>query len=1019
MSRDIPHWQDPTRLHHNRVQAHTTLIPHESRDVRDRHQSPWFQLLNGEWQFFYAELPSLIPFDAHEDDGDDSIWDTLSVPGCWQLQGYGTPNYTNVRYPFPVDPPYVPDNNPVGCYRHAFDVPESWNGRRISLTFDGVASAFTVWLNGIEVGFSKGSHLPAEFDVTSFIRPSHNQLAVQVMRWSDASYLEDQDMWRLNGIFRDVWLGSTANLRIQDLATRTSFNEDRSQATLDIDIELANSGSTARGQTVEVQLIDGAGALIAGTSVATGQVKAGGKKSLAAQLAITNPSHWSAETPTLYEVTATIVDNDGKTGESVGIAVGFRDIEIRDSQLLVNGVPVTLQGVNRHEFHPDYGYAVPHAAMVRDIELMKQHNINTVRTAHYPDDERWYDLCDRYGLYVIDEADLETHGFGPVGDWSQLANDPDWKNAFLDRAERMVRRDRNHPSIIVWSLGNESGYGDNHDAMAELIREIDPSRPIHYEGCGHVPDRQPKASDFHSVMYPGVDEVIAQGSRTDDSRPYFMCEYAHAMGTGPGSLVDYWNAIRASDRLIGGCVWEWADHGIRQLAPDGTAWFAYGGDFGDHPNDGSFCLDGLVSPDRVPHPGLIELKTIYQPITVALASTRPLSVTVTNRHSFRNLDRFLLRWTVKRDWTTVASGIVQPGDIAPGTSADLEIPFALPDSPTNDFWLDLAFEDTLHQPWAPAAHAIAFTQISLHAADISAPAILTTGRSIEMDEIDEILFIHTVDCDTIFDTQSGTITDLSWRGQPLLVSGPVFDVWRAPTDNDRYIAQDWRNAGLDRLQSRLVDIDIEEDDGSVNVQAVMSIGGYSLRPAFDLRANYRFHADGSFALDITANPAEWLTKFETLPRVGISFAMPVQFDQIAWYGLGPHETWPDRRESGHVGRWSGTVGELDISPIVPQEYGNRSDVRWADLRDDFGTGFRLRGDRLMSLNAGRYSAHDLERAANVRNLVQRDEIIVHLDAATAGLGSASCGPKPLQRYLVPAQPAAFAIEFTPGRARQN
>jgi beta-galactosidase/beta-glucuronidase len=1015
-------WQNPRALQQNRVTAHATLVPYISEaDARsgERQRSPWYQSLNGDWQFFYAELPSLVPYDAHEDDGDDSIWDSVAVPGCWQLQGYGTPNYTNVRYPFPVDPPFVPHESAIGCYRHAFDLPKSWEGRTISLVFDGVMSGFTVWLNGEEIGYSKGSHLPAEFDVTSFIRPSHNQLAVQVMQRTDASYLEDQDMWRLNGIFRDVWLASSAHLHVEDLVTRTTFNEDRSHATLTATIALANSGSASRGASAVVRLSDATGAVVAEATQALGRIGAGKPSSVEVSLEVPEPDLWSAELPALYAMTVTLVDAEGVTGDSVGLNVGFRDIEIRDRQLFVNGRSVKVQGVNRHDFHPDYGYAVPYRAMVRDIELMKQHNINTVRTSHYPNDDRWYDLCDRYGLYVIDEADLETHGFGLVGDWSQLANDPDWKDAFLDRAERMVLRDRNHPSVIIWSLGNESGYGDNHDAMAAWIRQTDPSRPVHYEGCVHVPERTPIASDLHSTMYPAVATVLAEAERSDDERPYFMCEYAHAMGTGPGSLVDYWEAIRNSERLIGGCVWEWADHGIRQVGADGKEWFAYGGDFNDHPNDGNFCLDGLVSPDREPHPGLIELKTIYQPVAVSLVKNDPLTVRIENRHAFTGLDAYHARWVLKRDWTTVASGVLALGT-EPGRSADVRIQVDPVLSEGGDVWLDLSFELAADTPWAAAGHLVAFNQLQIHSASRSSDLERVSRGSLGVDEVDETLFIHTGNCDIVFDLQFGTISDLTWRGRPLLTSGPSFDVWRAPTDNDKYIAAEWRAAGLDRLHHRLVDLDIDTSKREqLLIEAHLRYGAASLRPAFDVRLTYTFHDDGSIRLGVSAVPAAWLSQLATLPRVGLSFVMARQFDRFTWYGLGPHETYPDRKESGHVGRWEGTVGQLDTCPIFPQEYGNRSEVRWASLRDDYGTGLVMRGSQPVSMNVNLFTSHDLDVATNVRQLVPRDEVLVHIDAATAGLGSASCGPKPLASYLCPPEPVTFDVLFEPGTLDQH
>jgi beta-galactosidase/beta-glucuronidase len=579
-----------------------------------------------------------------------------------------------VNYPYPVDPPYVPDENPVGLYRRSFELPRAWKDHRIFLTFGGVNAAFYVWVNGQCAGYSQGTHMPSEFDVTAFIRPAGaNELAVQVLQWCDGSYLEDQDMWRFSGIFRDVTLSAHAAARIEDVRVRTSLDGDYRDATLDLRVRVKNRGQKQALCAVSAQLLDPAGKVVWEQTLEGPPAEArGGESVRQVQARIAAPARWTAETPHLYTLLLALRDGGGAELEAMRVNVGFRQVEVRDGQLRINGVAVKLRGVNRHDTHPQRGHAVTYADMLLDVEQMKRHNINTVRTSHYPNDPRWLDLCDRYGLYVVDEADLETHGFGHGGDWGELAKNPAWRDAFLDRAVRLVERDKNHPSIIFWSLGNESGYGPNHDAMAEWIRAADPTRLVHYESCYDGP-----ATDVRSRMYTGVAELTEQGMRTDDPRPFFLCEYAHAMGTGPGSLRDYWDVIEAHPRLIGGCVWEWADHGIATGVRDGKTAYAYGGDFGDQPNDGNFCIDGLCWPDRTPHSGLLEYKQVIAPVMVEAVDMPRGVLRLTNRYDFLSLDHLAIRWTLEREGQVLAEGTHAPLNIAAHASGTLTLPEAM------------------------------------------------------------------------------------------------------------------------------------------------------------------------------------------------------------------------------------------------------------------------------------------------------------------------------------------------------
>ncbi|MFN2285065.1 MAG: glycoside hydrolase family 2 TIM barrel-domain containing protein, partial [Anaerolineae bacterium] len=575
-------WENPQMVGQNKEPAHATLLPYQDTQSAlegDRNACTNFKLLNGDWQFKWAPNPASAPEDIHVEPFYDDGWDTIPVPSNWQMQGYGVPMYTNVQYPFPPDyMPEVPkDNNPVGSYRTTFTVPEAWDGKQVFIVFDGVDSAFYLWVNGQLVGYSQDSRLPAEFNLTPYLRPGENTLAARVYRWSDGSYLEDQDFWRLSGIYRDVYLFATPAVHIRDFWAQTELDADYHDAVLKISADIANYGSVnIDGYTLEVQLFDAANRRITHhESRITNH-----ESSVTFSLPVINPLKWSAEHPNLYVLLLTLKDPAGNGLEVERCNVGFRKVEIKDGKILVNGAAVYFYGVNRHEHDPDTGHAVSVESMIEDILLMKRFNVNAVRTCHYPDDPRWYDLCDQYGLYLIDETNIETHGV-----WDEPTRDPVWLTAFMERGSRMVKRDKNHPSIVIWSLGNESGHGPNHAAMAKWIHGHDPTRPVFYDSADHEP-----YVDIVSKMYPSLERLIELAERPGETRPFIMCEYAHAMGNSPGNLKEYWDLIAQYPRVRGGFVWDWVDQGLRRTTQDGVEWFAYGGDYGESPHDGSFCI---------------------------------------------------------------------------------------------------------------------------------------------------------------------------------------------------------------------------------------------------------------------------------------------------------------------------------------------------------------------------------------------------------------------------------------------
>lgn len=1005
-------WEDPAILQRNRLPAHATLVPFADEAtalIGERGLTPYFRLLSGEWDFRWCANPAELP-EGWNAPAAVVGWDRLRVPSNWQMyegRGYDRPHYTNVNYPIPVDPPRVPTDNPVGLYRRTFTVPAGWAGRRVHVHFDGVNSAFYVFLNGRQVGYSQGSHMPSEFDLTAHLLPGENLLAVQVFKWSDATYLEDQDFLRLSGIFRDVALVAPAPVHVRDLRVRTELDAACRDAVLDLRLTVVSPAAAAKGQRVALKLVDAAGATVVERILPVPALAAGAEQVVAVQLPVAAPLKWNAEQPNLYTLLVSSLDAAGAVTAVLRQAVGFRKIEIRAQQFLVNGVPIVFQGVNRHDTHPELGHAVSMESMIRDITLMKQHNINAVRTSHYPNDPRWLDLCDRFGLYVIDEADLETHGMvcmhagHDVADWNTLVSHPEWKAALIDRAERMVERDKNHACIVMWSLGNESGTGANTEAMAAWIRQADPTRPIHYERAGDQP-----YVDVVSQMYTDIPALIRQGAKTvaEDPRPFFLCEYAHAMGNGPGSLGEYWAAIRGSKRLIGGCVWEWADHSVLMRNADGSSHYAYGGDWGDVPNDGNFCVDGLVWPDRTPYPSLIELKKVLEPLTVELVDLAAGVVRIANRNSFSGLDHLDGGWVLACDDRVVAEGRIPQLDIAAGSSRDLALGFPAPSPRAGSRWfLNLRFTLAAGTPWASRGHEVACIQLILPVAVPALPRLALAGLPpLAVREERNRLVVAGDNWALGFDTVHGRIERWSLDGLALLRSGPQVDIWRAPTDNDRNIKQRWRDFGYDRMTTRLDRLRVTRSGDRAVIVDVDSSMGAASRVAV-LRISQRYAVYGSGDVLLTTRVALAGRNLPALPRLGLRLAMPGAFDRMSWFGRGPHDSYRDFRESAMLGKWRSLVQDQYVPYVLPQEHGNKADSRWLALTDVRGSGLLMvAGDSDLSVSASHYATEDLDRAAHTSELKRSDATFVRLDHLHQGLGSNSCGPLPQPHHRLDA-----------------
>ena len=939
--------------------------------------------LNGDWHF--SMHPS--PASAVDESGKPiaaAKSSLIKVPGCWELTGYDAPQYLNFRYPFPVDPPNIPNENPTGVYQHIFSLPNEWSGMRIILTLLGVSSAFEVFLDDHYIGGSKGSHLTTEFDLTPFLNSENkNLLTVVVYKWTDGAYLEDQDMWRLHGIFRDVYLTARPQNYLQDV--QVSADLDYKQNTGQFKAEFVTNQPAVL--PIKVSLSDPSGNLVFTRSQTTEDP---------CSEAISDVLPWSAETPSLYNFTVETLDDQQNTLEIISIPIGFRYVEVKNRQFYLNGKSIKLKGVNHHEFDPDTGWWVPPDRMEEDVLLMKQHNINSVRNSHYPNHPYWYTLCDRYGLYEIDEADLETHGFQLTGNWSQLADSPEWEPAFMDRAERMVSCNRNHPSILVWSLGNESGLGQNFVRMADWIRQTDPTRPLHYEGAGEA-----DLVDMVSVMYPSLNDVqIAANNASNDTRPYFMCEYAHAMGNSPGNLREYWQLIYTSPRLIGGCVWDWVDQGLRDQTPGNENNFLYGGDFGTEISDGNFCVNGLVNPDRIPHPALLEYQYWIQPVELVNIQQKDGKVTLRNRFDFSTLDHIVCKYRVHAEGVTLFTGqthlpIVQPGDICSNQIPELES--LVPND--REIWLDLSFELAEPTLWAKAGHVVARAQEKIFD-PVYSPHLKTSKKT--------AFSIHQARPDLVQisnDTQvfginpvTGWIEYWSNGGTAILTEPLKVNIWRAPTDNDVYIAQEWVFDGLDRTEARVDHFEISQTAEIITFSVNGKLGAAGSKPHSQYQLIYQFLPSGQLKMHLNYEPINLFTR---LPRLGFKTRLTPEFESVNWFGRGPHESYPDRKDSAFVGLYSSSIADLHHNYINPQENGNRSDVRWLEISGKQTEGFRVEGNPYINFSLHYYDLTNLPESRHISELTWGDSPYLFIDFAQTGLGSNACGPDTLPKYQLP------------------
>ena len=1042
-------WENHHVLQINREPARAAFIPFSTQ------KGDCSMSLDGIWKFRWTPVPDERIIDFYQANFNDKSWKDFPVPANWEVNGYGTPIYVSAGYPFKIDPPRVmgeskadyttyKERNPVGQYRRTFVLPVGWEADgQTFLRFEGVMSAFYVWINGERVGYSQGSMEPSEFNITSYLKTGENQIALEVYRYSDGSYLEDQDFWRFGGIHRSIHLIHTPDIRIRDYAIRTlpASAGEYKDFILQIDPQFnIYGGMTGKGYTIQGMLKDATGKVIV---TLQGEVEdildlehkasrmnewypqRGPRKMGRLSTVIKSPERWTAETPYLYKLHLALLNPEGKVIEQTEQSVGFRSVEIKKGQLLINGNPVRFRGVNRHEHDPRTARVMSEERMLQDILLMKQANINAVRTSHYPNVSRWYELCDSLGLYVMDEADIEEHGLRGT-----LASTPDWHAAFMDRAVRMAERDKNYPSIVMWSMGNESGYGPNFAAISAWLHDFDPTRPVHYEGAQEVDgEPDPKTVDVISRFYtrvkqeylnPGIAEgedkeraenarwerLLEIAERTNDDRPVMTSEYAHSMGNALGNFKEYWDEIYSNPRMLGGFIWDWVDQGIYKELSDGRIMVAYGGDFGDKPNLKAFCFNGLLMSDRETTPKYWEVKKVYAPVQLAVNNGQLI---ITNRNHHIDLSQYRCLWTLSIDGKQKEQGEIALPEIAPGKSEAV----ALPVFPRNlmktrsDCQLKVSIVLKSDALWAKAGHEVTWEQFCLQKGDLLSADVVNKG-TLQINEDDKTLLINGRSFSVQWEKGvTGSMTSLIYNEKEMLAHSddfpvqPVTQVFRAPTDNDKsfgnWLAKDWKLHTMDNPRINLESFNHEERaDGAIIVR-IRTTNLYK-EGRVTTTSVYTISSDGTIDLKTTFLPQGVLPE---LPRLGLAFCLSPACNTFTWYGRGPQDNYPDRKTSAAIGLWKRTVAEQYVHYPRPQDSGNKEEVQFLTLTDKHNKGIRVDAvENVFSASALHYTAQDLYKETHDCDLKPRPEVILSMDAAVLGLGNSSCGPGVLKKYAI-------------------
>lgn len=1037
-------WENPLVNGINRLPAHATLYSYDNAEnakMVDRSLSTRILSLNGTWDFNFSPVPEQAPADFYK--SRVTGWKQIDVPSNWELKGYGTAIYTNVTYPFVVNPPFIAhSDNPVGCYQREFEIPAAWSGMNITLHFGGVSSAFYVWVNGKFVGYSEDSCLPAEFDITDKVSSGKNIVSVKVFRWSDGSYLEDQDHWRLSGIQREVLLLAAPKVSISDIFVQAPLDREYKNASLQIRPKIRSSaGADVKGYSVEAMLYGPDGKAVLDQPIKKdvwdivneAYPRLDNVRFALMEALIINPLKWTAETPNLYTLIFLLKDKDGKLAEARSMHIGFRMLETSaEGKILINGKPIMLYGVNRHDLNRYNGKAVTREDMLADMLMLKRFNFNAVRTSHYPNDPYWYELCDEYGIYVMDEANLETHGLG-----SYFANMPEWNNAFMERGIRMVERDKNHPSVIFWSLGNESGRGPNHSSMAGWIKDYDYLRLVHYEaaqgnprlreyirpGDPGYPDRtvtlkaNPTDQPWLDVIgrfYPTPEMATEVARQTGDNRPIIFSEYSHSMNNSTGNFKDLWDVFRAEKRIAGGFIWDWIDQGIVKKDAKGTEFYAYGGDFGDKINDGDFCINGVLFPDRTPKPALFEVKKVFQPVVINAVDLQSFSFTAVNRNDFANLDQYRIHWEITENGVTILKGDQDVPSVLPGESFPFSIHIQKEPKvkPGAEYFVNVDFVLKQDKLWAKVGHSVASEQFTL---PWKKEAAVTAQKKLSLP------VVKTDDATTLeltgrnfsvtFDKKSGLISNWTVNGKKLISGNglrPSF--WRPQTDNDfrgaktHIILKEWKTSETDRTVSSFTSSLLP--DGAREVMIVHSLIGGKVQWINKVKIT----GDGIITVDAEVDADNSLP---VIPKIGMTIQVPSDYNKITWFGRGPQENYIDREYAANVGLYTLGIKEFITPYIKPQENGNRTDIRWMSLTAKDGNGVEINGKNLLSMSAWPWTMAQIESVNHPNELPVNDFITVNIDLKQMGVGgndSWTMRAFPLKQYQI--KPGKYSYSFT-------
>lgn len=988
------------------ARAHFLTFPSKEKALLNNNRyTHAFKILNGVWKFMFLDAPEYSPEGFFNSDFDVTKMDDITVPGNWQLQGYGKMHYSDLWYNFPINPPYVPTENPTGIYKRTFFVEESYRDKKIIIRFCGVDSAYHLWINGKEVGYSKVARNESEFDITDIIRVGEeNDVTVRVYQWSDGTYLEDQDMWWESGIFRDVELIGVPKDGINDYKVIADLDDEYKNGIFKVEAFLR----TTKEVNVTFELVDaGENTVFTKTAVAKE-----GKACIDEVIADVN--HWTAETPYLYKLFMTVED-DGQIVEVIPQNVGFRNIRLNGETFLVNGVAIKFKGVNRHDYSPQNGRVVSREEIEKDIILMKQFNINAIRTSHYPNSYYLYDLCDEYGMYLIAETDLECHGFELTGDYKWITDDPSWELAYVSRMTRMIERDKNHPAIIFWSLGNESAFGCNFRKMTDVAHEMDPTRLVHYEG-----DFDVESADVYSTMYTWIENpkkpYLMKDIIEKSKKPHIHCEYCHAMGNGPGNLKDYQDLVYAHDKLQGGFVWEWFDHGIESFTESGEKYYRYGGDFGDDPSNKDFCIDGLIMPDRTPSPGLYEYKKVIEPITTTAVDIQKGIINLLSRYDFANLDRFNLVYKVMEDDVILQTGFMAVPSIEARANKDITLPYdlsAIKVKPGAHYYVNISYQLREDTSYASSGHELATAQFEL---PLYKEGIVVRPEGIlNVEKEHTTLHVKGANFSLDFNLVNGNLMNIVRDGMQVLSKGPRLTLWRAPISNDMEIIDKLKKVYFLHLEHEVVmniDYHMEGNILKVEVDTINSTTNSAWH--FKTKYVYTVCPSGDILIDVEGTPSGRVDLApDMLPRIGVSMHLDKSMEHVRYFGMGPGENYADSKEAAQMGLYANTVDGLFTNYVIPQENGNHMGCKWVSMTNDRGMGLLASTEGDFNFSASWYEDKDLDDAKHTCDLVKRDYIVFNVDYKQNALGTNSCGQWQLDKYRAKFEDFKLSFRLTP------